>query len=340
MTDPIERWQRPRPDPSYFETVKQVLDLVRHGDIGPAPQTAAGAPDRGRRRRASRAPETAPARPDVPGLGAVLPKPERADGRAGSNVWFMRYVVLKTPWWECIAAGVPFLKSPGDCMLTIAPEHYRGPDEDPGGGSTDVIMNPHRAPELAPIWREHATRTVLYETENLIGATRWRMASEQIRRACPRNWWWNYSAVNAEVFGDEARPLRIPLGARRPAPERQRPPDLDVVFVGSLNDRRQRVLGLLERTGLRVAITTGPIFGADLAALEARARVVLNVHYYAPGIFEAFRVVPAAARGARVVSEASEGNEGAEFCAAVAPYAHLASAVLDEVYRQEEAVRA
>lgn len=248
----------------------------------------------------------------------------------------MRFVVLKTPWWECIAAGVPFLRAPGDCMLTIAPEHYRGPDEEPGGGSTDVIMNPHRAPELAPIWRAHADRVILYETENLIGAARWRMASERVRRECPKNRWWNYSAVNAEVFGDEARPLRIPTQAGPlPRPDATATKDLDVVFIGSLNERRRRVLILLDRSGLRVAATTGPIFGTPLALLESHARVVLNVHFYAPGIFEAFRVVPAAARGARVVSEASEGGEGAEFCAAVAPYDRLASAVLDEVYRQE-----
>lgn len=236
-----------------------------------------------------------------------------------------RFVVLKTPWWECIAAGVPFLKEPGDCLWSVSPEDYRGPDEGPGAiGGEDVIMNPHRAPKLAPIWTANADRVILYETENLIGAARWRMASEQVRQKCPKNVWWNYSAVNAGVFGDVPRPLRLAPGQRQQARLSQ---DLDVVFIGSINERRAYVLSQLKNTGLRVFATNGPIFGADLAALEARARVVLNMHYYQPGIFESFRVVPAVARGALVVSETSEGNEGAEFCLETAPYHGLADAV-------------
>ena len=243
----------------------------------------------------------------------------------------MRYVVLKTPWWECIAAGVPFLMGPGDVFTVIDPKDYLGPMSDRGVFETDVIMNPHRAPMLARVWADYAAHVILYETENLIGAARWRMASEHIRQKCPRNVWWNYSATNAEVFGDTPRPLRIPLGQRQPArPGR----DLDVVFVGSVNARRARVLGQLEASGLRVATTTGPIFGADLAGLEARARVVLNVHYYQPGVFESFRVVPAVARGSIVVSEASEGGEGAEFCARTARLDSLATAVKHEVVHQ------
>lgn len=246
----------------------------------------------------------------------------------------MRYVVLKTPWHECILAGVPFLMDPAsDTMTVVEPGAYRGPERRRRGPETDVVMNPHLAPELVPLWRLHRDHVVLYETENLIAAPRWRMASEQVRKATPGVRWWNYSAVNAEVFGDEARPLRIPLGERRPAPSRARAPDLDVVFVGSLNERRARVLGRLEAAGLRVAVTTGPIFGPELAALEARARVVLNVHFYDPGIFEAFRVVPAAARGSRVVSEVSLGGEGSEY-AATTTYGCLADVVQLEVARQ------
>jgi hypothetical protein len=246
-----------------------------------------------------------------------------------------RFVVLKTDWWQCIAAGVPFLMSPGDSVTLIEPERYLGPMSDRGVFETDVIMNPHRAPLLARVYNENAEHTILYEAENLLyKGGFWLGASERIRLHAPRCEWWNYSAENSRVFGDTPRPLRIPLGQRQPAPP-GRKPDLDVVFVGSLNRRRLLLLSRLEKTGMRVAHTAGPMFGADLAGLEARARVVLNAHFYEPGIFESFRVVPAAARGSVVVSEASLGGEGEEFCAKTAPYSELVDAVIWEVSKQK-----
>jgi hypothetical protein len=223
-----------------------------------------------------------------------------------------RFVVFTTPWWQCLAAGVPYLMGEGDDFVAMDPRYYQGPQLlGPGSGFTDVIMNPHTAPFLAPVWNTRAASTILYEAENLLAPNGWRARSELTRMAAPRCAWWNYSPANAKVFGDTPRPLRLELGARTlPSPG---PKDLDVLFVGSLNDRRHDAVKALADAGFRVAIRTpqsGGCFGPELAALEARARCVLNVHYYTPGVFESFRVVPALARGAAVVSEASVDNEG------------------------------
>jgi hypothetical protein len=242
-----------------------------------------------------------------------------------------RFVVLRTEWWQCIAAGVPFLMDPGDSLTVVDPKDYLGPMSDRGVFETDVIMNPHRAPMLARVWTEHPEHVILYETENLISAAGWRQASEQVRRRAPRNEWWNYSAANSAVFGDTPKPLRIPLGQTAAHAGAK---DVDVLFVGSMNERRRSILTGLMRAGAKVFVAPMGTFGPDLAQLEARARVVLNVHYYSPGIFESFRVVPAAARGARVVSEFSINGEGAEFCARVASYQNLKNAVLEELERK------
>lgn len=236
----------------------------------------------------------------------------------------MRFVVLETPWWQCIAAGVPFLMTPGDSFTVIRPGLYQPTDE------TDVIMNPHRSPQLAPIWNQNPDRVVLYETENVIGSD-WRAQSVDIRRTAPRCEWWNYSFENSAVFGDTPKPLRFSRGRRklRPTSATER----DVFFVGSLNERRGKVLDDLRRAGLRVChpANSRPLFGAPLAIAESQARVVLNMHFYQPGVFESFRVVPAYARGCDVISETSLGNEGTEFCAAVVPYSDLVATVLDFV---------
>jgi hypothetical protein len=243
----------------------------------------------------------------------------------------MRFVVLKTPWWACLAAGVPFLAGPGDSLTAIAPEEYLGPDYATGGmPETDVIMNPHRAPMLARVWSKFPEQVILYETENLLGAPGWRRMSEEVRRRCPKNEWWNYSAANSAVFGDTPKPLRFPLGRATPAGGRS---ELDVLFVGSPNERRLELVDGLRKAGVAV-YWPQVAFGARLRDLEARARIVLNVHYYVPGVFESFRVVPAVAGGARVVSETSVGGEGAEYCARTADYVNLKNAVLEELERK------
>lgn len=235
-----------------------------------------------------------------------------------------RWVVLRTDWFQCIEAAVPFLMRPGDSVRLVEPTFYTGPEH----GTRDVVMAPHRAPELAPVFERHAADVVLYETENLLGAPGWRARSEALRRQCPSVRWWNYSRINAQVFGDVWKPLQQRGFAWPPgltAPRRDGP---DVLFVGSLNTRRLRVLRELEGAGLRVFWPNQPTFGRRLAELERSARLVLNVHYYEPGVFESFRVVPAVHRSARVLSEVSEGNEGADWCECV-PYRALVPRTLE-----------
>jgi hypothetical protein len=232
-----------------------------------------------------------------------------------------RWVTLKTPWWQCIHAAIPYLKRTGDYSMVIAPEDYRGPVP----GQTDVVMAPHRAPRLAPVFAAFSDRVKLYETENLLGAAAWRFASEQVRKNCPAVEWLNYSSANAAVFGDTYVPLR------RRTSDTSRPPaarDFDVLHVGSMNPRRDAMITRLRSAGVRVCIPDRPVFDQDLAALEARSRVLLNVHYYTPGIFEAFRVVPAIHRGTPVISETSLGREGAEWCA-VYDFDDLADGIRD-----------
>ena len=239
-----------------------------------------------------------------------------------------RWVVLKTPWHECIQAAIPFLMDPGDRFTAIDPEAYTGPE--PFG--RDVVIAPHRAPRLAPVFQCFADRVTLYETENLLAASAWRAHSETLRRMCPGVPWLNYSARNAQVFGDTPRPLRRLLSGPCEPPRPRATGGPDVLFVGSMNARRARVLYQLTAAGYRVHTPAQPTFGADLAYLEGASRLVLNIHYYTPGIFESFRVVPAIHRGARVLSEISEGGEGQEWCECV-PYDQIverACAILQE----------
>jgi hypothetical protein len=78
--------------------------------------------------------------------------------------------------------------------------------------------------------------------------------------------------------------------------------DIDVVFCGSMNERRQKIMDDLKAAGVGVV----PIFGYGdwRDRYLARARIVLNLHYYDRRIFEIFRCSYLMANKKCIVSEA------------------------------------
>ncbi|WP_086999468.1 hypothetical protein [Rhizobium sullae] len=65
--------------------------------------------------------------------------------------------------------------------------------------------------------------------------------------------------------------------------------DIDVLFYGSLNERRHHILKTLEQGGLKVAHLFN-VYGAERDAAIARAKIVINIHHYASGVFEIVRI--------------------------------------------------
>ncbi len=106
--------------------------------------------------------------------------------------------------------------------------------------------------------------------------------------------------------------------------------DIDVLFYGSLNDRRSRVLEQLQHAGAAVHHAFG-VYGAERDALIARSRIVLNVHHFNARVFEIVRVSYLLANGCFVVSETGDDQhlespfaDGVAF----APYEDLAETCL------------
>ena len=133
---------------------------------------------------------------------------------------------------------------------------------------------------------------------------------------------WDYSARNAArlaALGLPA-PVVVPIGwvpeltRIAPAPAE----DVDVLFYGSMNPRRSAIVRRLRAEGLRVEAAFG-VYGAARDALVARAKVVLNVHFYAAKVFEVVRVSYLLANRKAVVSErGADPDEEEPFAAAVA----------------------
>ena len=118
---------------------------------------------------------------------------------------------------------------------------------------------------------------------------------------------WDYSKSNIKFLSQLAMahpPQYVPIGfvpklCRIPAAPLQ---DIDVLFYGYLNPRRAQILQALAARNLQVYHAID-CYGQERDALIARAKVVLNVHYYESKIFEIVRVSYLSANRKAVVSE-------------------------------------
>lgn len=80
------------------------------------------------------------------------------------------------------------------------------------------------------------------------------------------------------------------------------PKDIDVLLYGYLNDRRKHIINELNKRGIK-AVALEKVFGHERNFHIARSRIMLNVHFYTPGILEVARIGFLLANGKTVVSE-------------------------------------
>ncbi|HZE91833.1 MAG TPA: methyltransferase domain-containing protein [Rhizobacter sp.] len=78
---------------------------------------------------------------------------------------------------------------------------------------------------------------------------------------------------------------------------------LDVLFIGSMNERRRTLLKRIEAQGRRVTLFDAPLYGPERDAIILQAKVVFNAHFYASSRFEQARVSHCLSLGTPVVSE-------------------------------------
>lgn len=140
--------------------------------------------------------------------------------------------------------------------------------------------------------------------------------------------WWDYSAENLVRYPAPFPARLVPIGYM-PEMTRIRPreQDLDVVFFGSMNERRALVLNKLANLGYRTVHQFG-VYGRERDELISRAKVCLNVHFYESKIFEIVRCSYLMANYKAVVSEDSiEIDPDIREGIAEAPYGALVEAV-------------
>ncbi len=124
---------------------------------------------------------------------------------------------------------------------------------------------------------------------------------------------WDYSPRNVAFLKDKlglSNVTGIRLGY---VPEMTRlnealPQNVDVLFYGSVNERRKLALQKLAEAGINLKILQG-VYGAERDAWIARSKVILNVHHYAPASLEVPRLGYLWANKKAVVSELRPDTE-------------------------------
>lgn len=154
---------------------------------------------------------------------------------------------------------------------------------------------------------------------------------------------WDYSRRNIENFrkmGCKNLLYHVPIGyvpeltCIAPASSQ----DIDVLFYGSTNARREKIMKELKQSGLNVVTLFGA-YGKERDSVIARAKVIINIHFYDASIFEIVRISYLLANHKAVVAECNEDTEiddDLKTAVALAQYDKLVETCIELVNNDEK----
>jgi len=126
---------------------------------------------------------------------------------------------------------------------------------------------------------------------------------------------WDYSWRNIRALKEMGVPNVTYCGIGY-EPELSRIPqvqeDIDVLFYGSLNERRKVIVNELRKNGIRAEAVFG-IYGEERDKYIARSKIVLNIHFYDACIFEIVRISFLLANRKFVISEEGKDEQEKDF---------------------------
>ncbi len=170
-------------------------------------------------------------------------------------------------------------------------------------GATNIFLGAHllspRQALLVP------PGSVIYNLEQLEGYN----LSPAYFEVASHHQVWDYSQENVErwkTMNCAFPPVHVPVGY---VPELTRiqpalTQDIDILFYGSLNERRIRILNALRDAGVKVRAQFG-VYGSERDELIGRSKIILNIHFYETKVFEIVRVSYLLANSKAVVTESS-----------------------------------
>lgn len=120
----------------------------------------------------------------------------------------------------------------------------------------------------------------------------------------------DYDANNPAAYS--AQPDDIPIISfghaewLKPTPSQALPlakRPLDLIFIGSMNERRQKLIRRIESTGRRVSALAFPVYGNTRNSIILQAKALLNLHFYETARFEQVRAFVGLSLATPVLSE-------------------------------------
>ncbi len=198
---------------------------------------------------------------------------------------------------------------------------------------TVIVLGTHLLPyvELPPL------PLILFNLEQILEGSPW--LKPEYLHLLKEHPVWDYSPQNIDAlarYGIQATLCGIGYMPGLARIAKAHVEDIDVLFIGSLNARRRAILSTLD--GRRV-VHVFDLYGPQRDAFIARAKIVLNVHYYESKVFEIVRVSFLLANQKCVVSEVGQDEalekpfrEGIRFVS----YDRLAQECFDLLDRPQE----
>jgi SAM-dependent methyltransferase len=118
----------------------------------------------------------------------------------------------------------------------------------------------------------------------------------------------DYDALNLPAYASRSSSVPVVpllhapyLAPAQDIPLEERP--IDLLFIGSVNERRRAWIARIEACGVAVSQFDGPLYGAERDQFIVQAKAVLNTPYYEASRFEQARASHCLSLGTPVISE-------------------------------------
>ena len=130
-------------------------------------------------------------------------------------------------------------------------------------------------------------KLVIFNSEQLPEDSVW--TSPHYRNLLDKNYVWDYSPANLlKMKHGNTQLIDFYYCSQLSRLSIKKPAKYDLVFYGSINERRKKILDEIVKSGLRVKVIFGA-YGGERDALISESRAVLNLHYYDSQIFQQIR---------------------------------------------------
>lgn len=122
---------------------------------------------------------------------------------------------------------------------------------------------------------------------------------------------WDYSAQNIAVLQkyniENVKRFRFGFQKKLARIEKSKNPEIDLLFYGSVNERRSLILNQLINSGMKVKILFD-VYGIERDRWIGNSKLIINHHYYNSQIFEIVRVFYLMTNSIAVVGEVNEST--------------------------------